>query len=171
LYQALIGVLLFIFSADAALFYAAETLPERDYSRIADPQLRVGYCMAANTSLFEKYLLAASIARSPDIELFSFVMSYALGGENTEQKKAALRALRERDDLRGSAIRSSFRVAEQCGYRKVTWPPGVTLLDISVNWLRHDSTFLYFLDRTRGEPDAADLIYRARAGQMARGGT
>jgi hypothetical protein len=167
-YRVLIALLLLGSGADAALFYAAEGLSARDYSGIADPQLRVGYCMVSNTSIPEKYLLAESTARSLDFEVLLVVMSHALGGENTEQKKAAIRALRERDELRLRAIRSSFRVAVFCGYQQVSWPPGVTPLDISTKWLQHDSTFSFFLEKVRSEPDAADRVYYELGGPKAR---
>lgn len=167
-YRVLIGLLLLASGFDAVLFYAAEALSARDYSGIADPQLRVAYCMLSNTSIPEKYLLAESTAHPPDLKVLFVVMSHALGGEITEQKKAAIRALRERDELRLRAIRSSFRVADSCGYREVTWPPGTTSLDITVKWLQHDSTFSFFLERVRSEPDAADRVYYELGGPKAR---
>ena len=167
-YKVLIGLLSLVSGVYAALFYAADALSERDYSGITDPQLRVGYCMVSNTFIPEKYLLAETTARPPDLEMFSVVMPHALGGVITEQKKAALLALRERNELRTRAIRSSFRVADDCGYRKVTWPPGITPLDINIKWLQDDSTFLFFLERVRAEPDAADRVYDALGRSKAR---
>jgi len=167
-YRVMVALLLLGSSADAALFYAAEKLSARDYSGIADPQLRVGYCMVSNMSIPEKYLLAESTARSPDFKVLLVVMSHALGGENTKQDEAAIRALRERDELRLRAIRSSFSVAVSCGYQQVSWPPGVTPLDISTKWLQHDSTFSYFLEKVRSEPDAADRVYYKLGGPKAR---
>lgn len=164
----LIGLLLLASGAYATLFYTAETLSERDYSGIADPQLRVGYCMLSNTSIPEKYLLAESTAHPPDLDVLLVVMPHALGGEITEQKKAAIRALRERDELRRRVITSSFRVADSCGYREVTWPPGTTPLDINIKWLQYDSTFSFFLERVKAEPDAADRVYDALGGPKAR---
>ena len=160
-YKLLIGLLSLVSGVYAALFYATEALSERDFSVIADPRLRVGYCMASNTPNSEKYLLAETSARSPDFEMSTVVMRHALGGVVTELKKAALLALRERDALRLQAGRLSFRVAEYCGYRNVSWPAGTTPLDISLKWLQHDSTFSYFLERVRAEPDAADRVYDA----------
>jgi hypothetical protein len=61
-FRVLIGLLLLSSGAYAALFYTAEALSERDYSGIADPQLRAGYCMLSNTSVPEKYLHAESTA-------------------------------------------------------------------------------------------------------------
>ncbi len=167
-YKMLVGLLLLASGTYAALFYAAEALSERDYSGIADPQLRVGYCMWSNTSIPEKYSLAESIARPPESEVFIVVLSHALAGEATEQKRTAIRALKERDELRRRAITLSFRVADYCGFGKLTWPPGVTLLDIHTRWLYHDPTYLFFLDRVRAEPDEADRVYYALRGSGAR---
>jgi hypothetical protein len=159
---------LLLSGVDAILLYAAEALSARDYSRIADPQLRVGYCMLSNTSIPEKYLLAESIGHPPDLKVLTVVMSDALGGIFSEQKVAAIRALRERDELRLRAIRSSFRVAVPCGYQGVKWPPETTPLVVSTKWLQHDSTFAYFLEKVRAEPDAADRVYYELAGPKAR---
>lgn len=167
-YKVLFGLLSLVSGAYAALFYTADAMSERDYSVISDPRLRVGYCMASNTFNPEKYLLAETIARSPDTNMYLVVMPHVLEGRITEEKKSALLALKERDELRAQAIRASFRVAEACAFRKVTWPEGTTPLDISIKWLRDDPTFLYFLKRVRSAPDAADLVYdalsRSRAG-------
>lgn len=169
-YKVLIGLLSIASGVYAGLFYAADALSERDYSRIADPQLRVGYCMATNTFNPEKYLLAETTVRAPEFNLYSAVSSYALAGVITDQKKAALLALRERDESRARAVRTSFRIADRCGYRKIAWPAGTTPLDINMRWLRHDKTFLYFLEKIRTEPDAADRVYGAqrRLGAAAR---
>lgn len=160
-YKLLIGLLSLASGVYAALFYATEAMSERDFSVIADPRLRVGYCMVSNTSNPEKYLLAETTVRSPYFKLSSVVMPHALRGEITEEKKAALLALKERDELRLRAVTLSFRVADYCGYRDVAWPPETTPLDISLKWLQHDSTFLFFLERVRAEPDAADRVYDA----------
>ena len=167
-YRVLIGLLLLASGFDAVLFYTVEALSARDYSGIADPQLRVGYCMLSNASIPEKYLLAESTAHPPDLKVLLVVMPHALRGEITEQKKAAIRALRERDELRRRAITASFRVAVFCGYQQVSWPLGVTPLDISTKWLRHDSTFSFFLEKVRSEPDAADRVYYELGGPKAR---
>ena len=170
-YKVLIGLLSLVSGAYAALFYAADAMSGRDYSAIADPRLRVGYCMALNTFTPDKYLLAETTAREPKIEMYLVVMPHALAGVITEQKKAALQALRERDELRVHAIRSSFRVAEDCGYRKFAWPEGTTPLDISIKWLRDDPTFRYFLERVKATPDAADQVYDALGRPRAEAGT
>jgi hypothetical protein len=163
-YRLLGGLLLVTSVSYAALFFAVESVSARDYSGIADPQLRVGYCMVANTTLPEKHLLAESSARPEDLEVIAVVMSRALSGEATETKEAAIRALRERGELRMRAIRASFRVAEYCSYRLVSWPPGVTPLDTSLKWLRYDATYSFFLEKTRAEPDAVDRLYGERGG-------
>jgi hypothetical protein len=93
--------------------------------------------------------------------MFAVVMPHALAGVITEQKRAALLALRERDELRTRAVRLSFRLAEYCGYDKVAWPAGTLPLDISMRWLRHDSTYMFFLEKIKAEPDAADRVYNA----------
>ena len=167
-YKVLLGLLLLISGFDAILFYAAEAMSARDYSRIADPQLRVGYCMLSNLSIPEKYLLAESTAHPPDLKVLTVVMSHATGGEFTEQNVAAIRALRERDELRLRAIRSSFRVAITCGYQGINWPPEITPLVISTKWLQHDSTYAFFLEKVRSEPDEADRVYYELAGPKAR---
>jgi hypothetical protein len=149
--------------AYATLFYAAEAMSERDYSGIKDPQLRVGYCMMSNTSNTDKYLLAETAIRSPDIEMYRIVMPYALGGAVTVQKRSALMALRERDELRARAVRLSFYLAEYCEYRNIAWPQGSTPLDVSFKWLRHDTTFQFFLEKVKAEPDAAARVYDAVA--------
>jgi hypothetical protein len=160
-YKLLTGLLSLVFGGYASMFYAAEALSERDYSGIADPQLRVGYCMASKTLNPEKYLLAETIARSPDLEMYMVVMPQVLGGVITEQKKAALLALRERDELRARASISSFQLADSCGFRDVAWSPGTTPLDINIKWLKNDATFLYFLEKLAAEPDAAVRFYNA----------
>jgi len=167
-YKVMIALLLFGSGVDTALFYAAEKLSARDYSGIIDPQLRVGYCMVSNMSIAEKYLLAESTARSPDFKVLLVVMSHALGSENKEQDEAAIRALRERDELRLRAIKSSYSIAVSCGYQQVSWPSGVTPLDISTKWLQHDSTFSHFLEKVKSEPDAADRVYARLDGSKAR---
>ncbi|HKA60681.1 MAG TPA: hypothetical protein VKD28_18840 [Gemmatimonadales bacterium] len=169
MHSALAGALAIVTGLYAGLFYAADTVSERDYSAIKDPQLRVGYCMASNTYNPDKYVFAETTVRSPDLTLYSVVMPHALGGVITEQKRAALLALRERDELRVRALRLSFRLADYCGFRAVDWPPGTTPLDVSVKWLQHDSTFLFYVERVRGEPDAADRTYRTLA-QSSSGG-
>jgi len=123
--------------------------------------------MLSNTSIPEKYLLAESTAHPPNLEVLMVVMPHALRGEITEQKKAAIWALRARDELRQRAMSSSFRVAGICDYWKVTWPPKVTPLDITTRLLQYDSTFSYFLERVRADPDAADRVYEALVGAKA----
>jgi hypothetical protein len=156
----LVGLLLVVAGADVALFYAIESVSARDYSVIADPQLRVGYCMVASTTLSEKYLLAESAARPEDPEVVTLVMSHALAGEISEEKQSALLALKVRAELKQRAIRSSFLAAESCGYRQVSWPSQVTPLDTSLKWLQYDSTFSFFMAKVRAEPDAAERFYR-----------
>jgi hypothetical protein len=160
-FSLLAGLLALVCGVYAALFYAAEAMSERDYSAISDPQLRVGYCMVSSTFHSDKYLLAESAVRSPDLKMFSVVMPHALAGVITDQKRAAILALRERDELRTRAVRLSFRLAEYCGYEKVAWPAGTLPLDISMKWLQHDSTYLFFLEMIKAEPDAADRLYDA----------
>jgi hypothetical protein len=160
-YKVLAGLLSLVSGVYAVLFYAAEAMSERDYSGISDPQLRVGYCMVSSTFNSDKYLLAESAVRSPDLKMFTVVMPHALTGVITEQKRAALLAWREREELRSRAVRLSFRLAEYCGYEKVAWPAGTLPLDISIKWLQHDSTYLFFLEKIKAEPDAADRVYDA----------
>ena len=169
-YKVLVGLLSLVSGVYGALFYAAEAMSERDYSAIPDPQLRVGYCMVSSTSNPDKYMFAETTARPPDLAMFSSVMPYALGGVITEEKRAAILALRERDELRLRAVRWSLRAADACGYGNVAWPPGTAPLDISMKWLAHDSTYLFFLERIQFEPDAADRVYDAlkRSDEKAR---
>lgn len=167
-YKVLIALLSLVSGVYAALFYAADALSERDYSGITDPELRVGYCMVSNTSIAEKYLFAETTARAPDLAMYLIVMPYALAGVITEQKKAAILALKERDELRMRAVRWSSRAAESCGYQKVNWPGGTTPLDINMRWLQLDSTFLNFLEIAMAERDAADRVYDALGRSTAR---
>jgi hypothetical protein len=160
-YKVLVGLLSVVAGVYGALFYGAEAMSERDYSGIPDLQLRVGYCMVSNTSNPDKYMFAETAARPPDFAVFSAVMPYALRGVITEQKRAAILALRERDELRLRAVRWSLRAADTCGYGNVAWPPGTAPLDISMKWLAHDSTYRFFLERVKSEPDAAALVYDA----------
>jgi len=160
-YKVLAGLLSLVSGVYGALFYAAEAMSGRDYSGIRDPQLRVGYCMVSSTSNPDKYMFAETAARPPDLALFSAVMPYALGGVITEHKQAAILALRERDELRLRAVRWSLRVADSCGYENVDWPQGTAPLDISMKWLEHDSTYLFFLERVKSERDAAARVYDA----------
>lgn len=164
-YPVLAGLLALAAGAYATLFYAAEAMSERDFSGIKDPQLRVGYCMMSSTSNTDKYLLAETTIRSPDLEMYRLVMPYALAGANTAQKRAALVALRERDDLRTRAVRLSFSLAEYCDYGNIAWPQGTTPLDVSFKWLRHDSTFRFFLEKVEAEPDAAARVYYSLSGK------
>jgi hypothetical protein len=164
-YSLLAGLLALASGAYATVFYAVEAMSERDYSGIKDPQLRVGYCMMSNTSNTDKYLLAETTIRSPDIEMYRIVMPYALAGAATVQKRAALMALRERDELRTRAVRLSFSLAEHCDYRNIAWPQSTTPLDLSFRWLRHDSTFRFFLERVKAESDAAARVYDALGGK------
>jgi|SRR5688572_1023186 hypothetical protein len=160
-YSLLAGLLALASGAYATLFYAAEAMSERDYSGIKDPQLRVGYCMMSNTSNTDKYLLAETTIRSPDIEMYRIVMPYALAGAVTVQKRSALMALREREELRTRAVRLSFFLAEYCRYRNIAWPQDTTPLDVSFKWLRYDSTFQFFVEKVKAEPDAAARVYEA----------
>lgn len=167
-YPLLAGLLALASGAYATLFYAAEAMSQRDYSDIKDPQLRVGYCMMSSTSNTDKYLLAETTIRSPDFEMYRIVMPYALAGAVTVQKRAALVALRERDEIRTRAVRLSFSLAEYCDYRNIAWPQGTTPLDVSFKWLRHDSTFRFFLEKVKAEPDAAARIYDALGPKKSR---
>lgn len=160
-YKELVGLLSIVSGVYGALFYAAEAMSERDYSGIPDPQLRIGYCMVSNTSNYDKYMFAETAARPPDLAIFSAVLPYALGGVITDHKRAAILALRERDELRLRAVRWSLSVADTCGYDSVAWPPGTAPLDISMKWLAYDSTFLFFLERVKSESDAAARVYDA----------
>ena len=160
-YKELVWLLSIASGIYGALFYAAEAMSGRDYSGIPDLQLRVGYCMVSSTSIPDKYMFAETAARPPDLALFSAVMPYALGGVITDPKRAAILALRERDELRLRAVRWSQRAAETCGYGDVAWAPGAAPLDISLKWLAHDPTYLFFLARVKSEPDAAIRVYDA----------
>lgn len=160
-YKLLVGLLSFVAGVYGALFYAVEAMSERDFSGIRDPQLRVGYCMVSSTSNPDKYMIAETAARPPDLAMMSAVMPYAFAGVITEEKRAAILALRERDELRLRAVRWSLRLADTCGYENVAWLPGTAPLDISMKWLEHDSTFLYFVERVKSESDAAARTYDA----------
>lgn len=159
-YKPLLGFLLLAFSAYSSLFYVEEVLSHRDYSVISQPELRVGYCIATSISILEKHALAETVARPPDDDMFSAVISQALLGEVTEQKQAALRALKERDELRRRAVKVVLDVAEKCGYDRVTWSPGDAPFKIAEKWLQNDATFSFFLETAKKPgPDEAARFY------------
>lgn len=160
-YKLLLSCLVTVFLAYSGLYYVEDLLSRRDYSLIAIADARVGYCMATSVSPFEKNMLAQSIARPNSSELYSIVLSYSLVGEVTAQKQGAIRALREREELRQHATQIALRAADKCGYDRVAFPSDISPWKIMERWLSHDNGFAYFLDRAKqSAPDDAEQAYR-----------
>ncbi len=157
----LLSCLLAALLAYSGLYYVEEMLSHRDYSLIANVEARVGYCMATSVSSLEKYALAQSIARPSSSELFSIVVSYSLAGEVTALTQGALRALKERDELRRRATQIVLRVADNCGFDRSALPANVSPWKITERWLKHDDGFSFFLNRVKQSgPDEAEQVYR-----------
>jgi hypothetical protein len=142
-----------------ALAYYRDALSVRDYSAIPNPQNRVGYCMLSSMTFADKYLLAETTAHPPDFDIYSAVMSLPMDKRKLAEVRIAIGALKNRDKLRERAHGMSHAVAAACGYWEVKWPLGVTPLDINLKWNRFDSTFSNFVERIRGEPDAAERLW------------
>jgi hypothetical protein len=159
----LTGLLLLAVAAHGGLFWFQNHFQQRDFSPIADPVARAGYCMAASLAANEKIDLADSLVRSPDRALFARVMSLALSGEVTAEKLAASRALLERDELRARSARAVARVAEKCGWHRLRQIPGGAPQDLVLRWLQNDATFLAMLAQARQRPpDAAERFAQQR---------
>lgn len=160
-YKLLLSCLLTVFLAYSGLYYVEKMLSRRDYSLIVDAEARVGYCIATSLLSYEKYTLAQSIARPNGSELYSIVLSYSLAGEVTAQKQGAIRALKERDELRRRATQIAIRIADDCGYDRSALPADVSPWKITERWLNHDDGFSFFLNRAnQSVPDEAEQIYR-----------
>lgn len=160
-YKLLLACLLTVFSAYSGLYYVEKMLSRRDYSLIANAEARVGYCMATSLSSHEKHAFAESVVRPNSNELFSTVLSYSLTGEITAQKHGAIRALKERDELRRRATQIALRVADDCGFDQSGLAADISLWKITERWLNHDQAFSFFLDRAKQSgPDEAEQAYR-----------
>ena len=160
-YKLLLSCLVTVGLAYSALYYVEEILTRRDYSSIVNAEARVGYCMATSLSSYEKHTFAQSIARPSSNELYSTVLSYALADEVTAQKLGAIRALRERDELRRRATQIALRLADDCGYDQSGLPAHVSPWGITERWLNHDDGFSFFLNRAKqSAPDEAEQAYR-----------
>ena len=147
--------------AYSGLVFVEEVLSRRDYSAIPSVEVRVAYCMVTSVSSYEKHTLAQSIARPSNSDLFSVVLSETLSGEVTSQKQDAIRAVRERDELRRRAMQLVLRIADQCNYDKITWRADVSPWKIMERWLNYDTGFSFFLARAKQTgPDAAEQLYR-----------
>lgn len=147
--------------ANSSLFYVEDVLSRRDYSVIPHAETRVAYCMLTGVAAHEKHVFAQSVARPADSQFFSVVLSEALAGEITAQKRAALRDIRERDELRRRATHATLRVANECGYDGIGWQARVTPWSIMERWLQHDGGYAFFLRRARqAGPDAAEHLYK-----------
>ena len=160
-YKLLLTCLLAVLLAYSGLYPVEEMLSRRDYSSIVNVEMRVGYCMATSLSSYEKHTFAQSIARPSSNELYSTVLSYALAGEVIAQKLGAIRALRERDELRRRATQIALRLADDCGYDQSGLPAHVSPWGITERWLDHDDGFSFFLNRAKqSAPDEAEQAYR-----------
>ncbi len=140
---------------------------QRDYSRIPNAEARVGYCVVTTATIYQKRVIAETIVRPPDERLFDAVLVHAVTGEVTEQKKAAVKALRTRADAREHALQHAVWLAESCGYRQAGL---VHLLpfDLVVKWLRHDPGFRGFMGQyIQQRPDAALVFYDALLQEQA----
>lgn len=142
----------------AARLYKRE-LDRRDFSTIPIPEVRVGYCITTLASTYQKRVIAETTVRPPDERLFDAVLVHAVTGEVSEQKTAAVKALRTRADAREYALQHAVWLAESCGYRQ----SGLVQLmpfDLVVKWLRYDPEFQRFRQEyTRQRPDAALVFY------------
>lgn len=161
-YKPLLSCLVTVFLAYSMLYYVEQALSRRDYSLIPNAETRVGYCMAASVSPYEKHTLAQSIARPNSSEVYSIVLAYSLVGEVTPQKRGAIRALREREELRQRATQIALRAADHCGYDRIALAPDLSPWKIMERWLSHDNGFAFFLDRAKLlDPDEAEQAYRS----------
>jgi hypothetical protein len=143
--------------AYAGLVGAHRSLLERDYSAIADPHARVGYCMASSLFHGEKSTIAESLARPADPELYRRILPKIMSGEATRDKVLAGRALFDRDELRARSALILSRVAKQCGHETAATTQREELLALAVVWLERDLTFLSMYAQSRARmPDAAD---------------
>jgi hypothetical protein len=162
----LMSVLVFLVLLNyGALAYLRDVLATRDYSAIPGPQARVGYCMMSSMTLPDTYLLAQTVAHPPDFSVYKAVMSLPEATKARPDVRTALGALAIRQQLRDRAHGMSHLVAFRCGYWKVKWPEGVGPLEVNLKWHKFDSTFWYFLNRIRSEPDAAEVLYKRLHGK------
>lgn len=160
-YLSLTVILMAVAAAYGALFYVEEALSERDYSAIPSAETRVAYCMANSLSSYEKHVFAQSMSRPSDPDLYALVLSASLAGEPTGEKQGAIRALRERDELRRHASQIVIRAADKCQHDRIAWRAYTSPLTIMVRWLPHDDGFRFFLARAKQSgPDAAERFYR-----------
>jgi hypothetical protein len=159
-YAFLIGCALFLGAINLAMFYGAELLASRDFSAIPNANVRVAYCISVSATASEKRLIADTVSRPPQEELFATIMPYAVVGEVTAAKTAAMKALKQRVDWRGRANEHALRLAAECHYEGVGWRHGETPLNVAEKWLRADPQFADFLTAARRtEPDAARTLY------------
>jgi hypothetical protein len=159
-YGFLVAVLGVLGGADLSLFYLEEAYSRRDYSTIPVATLRTAYCMSATATPYEKRVIADSLARPPEDQLFAIVLPYALVGEVTPEKRAAMRALLDRAESRGRATQHAVRLANACGYDDAAWAPGQTPLAVAATWLQRDAQFRSYVESgKRNEPDAAWQMY------------
>jgi hypothetical protein len=169
----LTSLLFMAVAAHGGLYWFQNYFQRRDFSPIAAPRVRVGYCMAASLAPNEKIEFANSIARPPDRALFASVMAVALIGEVTPEKLSASRALLERDELRSRSVRTLNRVAEKCGYFDAKNGVPEPAEELALKWLEHDPAFIAVLEEARRRPpDAAARMsvvvqQAARTAQMS----
>lgn len=153
-----------LLAVDLAEWYAAFYVEhhQRDYSAIPDAELRVGFCIISTLTRAQKAVIAQSVRREPDPELFGAVMPLALSGEASAEKKEMLHALRERDTLRTQARDLVRKAADECDYDRSRIAANTTPWNIALKWLAYDREFQ---EMVRAEwkhpPDAAEAAYRA----------
>ena len=161
-YRALLLTLLLAFLAYAGLFHIEDVLSQRNYSAIPGVEVRIAYCMLTNLSPYEKYVLAQSVSLSSDPTFYSAVLTEALSGEVTDLKRAAIGALKERDEIQRRAMQLVLRVADKCEYEKIPWRAEVSALKILERWIQYDPGYLFFVAKAKRAPDAAEQLYRLR---------
>lgn len=154
----LIGLLVFGFCEYYAVEYAQAWLDEPDYSSIPVADMRVGYCMMQRLNIKHKSMIADTMLRPPSEDMAAVVLPVAMNGPRSEEKRSALLALRQRQDLRLQAEQAVNDEAGWCGFWRGGVTPGVTPLEMATNWLSHDPAYIAFL-KTGRTRDAASAFY------------
>lgn len=133
-------------------------LREPDYSQNPDGNARVGYCMVRRFTVNQKSIIADTQLRPPSEELSAAVLPVAMDGLQSDEARKALRALRQRQEIRQQAEQVVNAAAESCGFWGAGVALGVTPLDLATKWLSHDAAFTAFL-KSGPTVDAASLFY------------
>ena len=146
----------------STFFYAKDALSQKDYAVIPDPRTRVSYCMINSFLAHEKAVLAESVVRPPEPELFARISLEMIKSAATPEKRAAIDALKKRDELRQSALNHVGRVAAVCGYDKVDWSSDASPWAMIERWLMRDHGFLFSVETARrSSPDAAAQLKKS----------